>query len=59
VKPNYRRVLTMAVEDGVQKGLYSLKGTDIENLNEDELIVTLTNYVVDEIAEWFSLEDSN
>jgi hypothetical protein len=50
--PNYERILQIAVEDGIEKGLYSLEKTDIENLNEDELITILTNHVMGEIVEW-------
>jgi len=49
----------MVVEDGVKKGLYSLKSADLDSLSEDELIVTLTNYVIEEIHEWFSLGENN
>ncbi len=50
--PNYERILQIAVEDGIEKGLYSLEKTDIENLNEDELITILTDHVMGEIVEW-------
>ena len=55
MKPNYRRIIAVALEDGVHKGLHSLEGTDVENLNEDELIATLTRYVMDELDGWFDL----
>ena len=55
--PNYQRILQMAVEDGVQKGVLSFQNADLEALNEDEFIVTLTNHVMTEIAEWFSWTD--
>lgn len=58
MKPNYRRIITVALEDGVHKGLHSLEGTVIENLDEDELIATLTKHVMDELDGWFSLERS-
>ncbi len=56
MEPNYERILTMAVEDGIQKGLYSLGTMDLDNLNEDEVICSMTKQVMDEIAEWFSWE---
>ena len=54
--PNYRRILAVALEDGVHRGLHSLEGTDVENLDEDELIATLTKHVMDELDGWFNLE---
>jgi len=39
----------------VHKGLHSLEGTDIENLDEDELVETLTKHVMAELGGWFSL----
>jgi len=59
MKANYERILSMAVEDGVQNGLHSLKDVDLENLNEDELICTFTKHVMDEIAGWISLGEGN
>ena len=53
--PNYRRILAVALVDGVHKGLHSLEGTDIENLDEDELVETLTKHVMAELGGWFSL----
>ena len=55
MKPNYRRIIAVALEDGVHNGLHSLEGTDIENLDEDELIATLTRYVMDELDGWLDL----
>ena len=55
--PNYRQIITTVVEDGVKKGLYSLENEDLENISEEELIKAVSKCVIDEIHEWFSLEE--
>lgn len=55
--PNYRQIITKVVEDGVKKGLYSLENEDLENISEEELIKAVSKCVIDEIHEWFSLEE--
>jgi hypothetical protein len=55
--PNYRQIITKVVEDGIKKGLYSLENEDLENISEEELIKAISKYVIDEIHEWFSLEE--
>ncbi len=55
--PNYRQIITNIVEDGVKKGLYSLENEDLETISEEELIKAVSKCVIDEIHEWFSLEE--
>lgn len=55
--PNYRQIITKVVEDGVKKGLYSLENEDLETISEEELIKAVSKCVIDEIHEWFSLEE--
>mgnify|MGYP003625075633 FL=1 len=58
MKPNYGRIIRIAVAEGVHKGLHSLEGTDIENINEDELISVLTEHIMTEIGSWIDLTHS-
>jgi len=58
VTSNYRRILTMVIEDGVRKGVYSLEDEDLDNISLEKLIQTISKNVTDEIHDWFSLGES-
>ena len=55
---NYRRILTMVIEDGVRKGVYSLEDEDLENISLEKLIQTISKNVTDEIHDLFCLGES-
>jgi hypothetical protein len=55
VKPNYERIIRIAVWEGVYQGLHSLENTDIENLKEDKLISVLREHIMTEIGSWIDL----
>ena len=55
MKPNYERIIRIAVWEGVYQGLDSLESTDIENLKEDKLISVLREHIMTEIGSWIDL----
>ena len=59
MKPNFRKVLEMALEEGVRYG-YKRAHKHVENPHEDAIIDNIVEQVMSSLYEWFDFEeDSN
>ena len=56
MKPNFRKVLEMAVEDGVRYG-YSRAHKHVDKPSEGAIIDNVTEGVMHYLYEWFEFED--
>ena len=58
MKPNFRKVLEMAVEQGVSYG-YRRAHKHIENPTEGAIIDSVVEQVMNSLDEWFDFEEEN
>jgi hypothetical protein len=58
MKPNFRKVLEMALEEGVRYG-YSRAHKHIENPHQDAVVDCVVDAAMNSIYEWFDFEDTN
>ena len=58
MKPKFRNVLEMAIEDGVKYG-YSRAHKHVENPSEGVIIDSIVEQVMNSLDEWFDFEDDN
>jgi hypothetical protein len=56
MKPNFRKILEMAVEQGVSYG-YRRAHKHIENPTEGAIIDNVVEQVMNSLDEWFDFED--
>lgn len=59
MKPNFRKVLELAIEEGVRYG-YNRAHKHVENPHEDAVVDNIIDGVTNSLYEWFDFnEDSN
>ena len=58
MKPNFRKVLEMALEEGVRYG-YNRAHKHIENPSEGAIIDSIVEQVMSSLYEWFDFEGNN
>jgi hypothetical protein len=58
MKPNFRKVLEMALEEGVRYG-YSRAHKHLENPSENIIIDNIVEQVMNSLYEWFDFEENN
>ena len=56
MKPNFRKVLEMALEEGVRYG-YNRAHKHVENPTEGAIIDSIVEQVMNSLDEWFDFED--
>jgi hypothetical protein len=56
MKPKFRNVLEMAIEQGVRYG-YSRAYKHVENPTEGAIIDTIVEQVMNSFDEWFEMEE--
>lgn len=56
MKPNFHKVLEMAIEQGVKYG-YSRAHKHVENPSEGVIIDSIVEQVMNSLDEWFDFED--
>jgi hypothetical protein len=56
MKPNFRKVLEMALEDGVRYG-YNRAHKHVENPSEGAIIDSIVEQVMNSLYEWFEFND--
>jgi hypothetical protein len=56
MKPNFRKVLEMALEEGVRYG-YNRAHKHVENPTEGAIIDNIVEQVMNSLYEWFDFED--
>lgn len=56
MKPNFRKVLETAVEQGVSYG-YRRAHKHVENPSEQSIIMNIEEQVMNSIDEWFDFEE--
>ena len=56
MKPNFRKILEMSVEQGVSYG-YRRAHKDVENPTEGAIIDNVVEQVMNSLDEWFDFED--
>jgi hypothetical protein len=56
MKPNFRKVLEMALEEGVRYG-YNRAHKHVENPTEGAIIDSIVEQVMNSLYEWFDFED--
>ena len=56
MRPNFRKVLEIAVEQGVSYG-YRRSFKHVENPTESAIIDSIVEQVMNSIDEWFEFED--
>ena len=56
MKPKFRKVLEIAVEQGVSYG-YRRAHKHVENPSESSIIMNIEEQVMNSIDEWFEFED--
>ena len=56
MKPKFRNVLEMAIEEGVRYG-YNRAHKHIENPSEGAIIDSIVEQVMNSLDEWFDFED--
>jgi len=56
MKPNFRKVLEIALEEGVRYG-YNRAHKHVENPTEGAIIDSIVEQVMNSIDEWFTFED--
>jgi hypothetical protein len=56
MKPNFRKVLEMALEEGVRYG-YNRAHKHVENPTEGAIIDSIAEQVMNSLYEWFDFED--
>jgi len=57
MKPNFRKVLEMAIEYGVTYG-YNRAHKYVENPSEGAVIDSIVEQVINSLDEWFQFEDN-
>lgn len=58
MKPKFRNVLEMAIEEGVRYG-YNRAHKHIENPSEGAIIDSIVEQVMSSLYEWFDFEGNN
>jgi hypothetical protein len=58
MKPNFRKVLGMALEEGVRFG-YNRSHKHIENPHEDAVVDCIVNDTINSLYEWFEFPEDN
>ena len=58
MKPNFRKVLEIALEEGVRYG-YSRAHKHIENPTEGAIIDSIVEQVINSLDEWFDFDEEN
>ncbi len=58
MKPNFRKVLELAIEEGVRYG-YNRAHKHMENPSENAIIDNVVEQVINSIDEWFYFEDND
>jgi len=58
MKPNFRKVLEIALEEGVRYG-YSRAHKHIENPTEGAIIDSIVEQVMNSLDEWFDFDEEN
>jgi len=58
MKPKFRNVLEMALEEGVRYG-YNRAYKHIENPSEGAIIDSIVEQVMNSLDEWFDFEEDN
>ena len=58
MKPKFRVILEMAIEEGVRRG-YSRAHKHVENPTESAIIEHIEEQVMSSIYEYFSFDDEN
>lgn len=58
MKPNFRKVLGMALEEGVRFG-YNRSHKHIENPHEDAVVDCIVNDTINSLYEWFEFPEEN
>ena len=58
MKPNFRKVLEIALEEGVCYG-YSRAHKHIENPTEGAIIDSIVEQVINSLDEWFDFDEEN
>jgi hypothetical protein len=56
MKPKFRNVLEMAIEDGVKYG-YSRAHKHVEKPSEGAIVDSIVEQVMNSLYEWFDFED--
>ena len=56
MKPNFRKVLEMALEEGVRFG-YNRAHKHVENPTEGAIVDSIVEQVMNSLYEWFDFED--
>jgi hypothetical protein len=56
MKPNFRKVLEMALEEGVRFG-YNRAHKHVENPHEDAVVDCVVESVVNSLYEWFEFPE--
>jgi len=57
MKPNFRKVLEMALEEGVRYG-YNRAHKHVENPHEDAVVDNVVDGAMNSLYEWFDFEDN-
>ena len=58
MKPKFRNVLELAIEQGVRYG-YNRAFKYIENPSENTIVESIAEQVMNSIDEWFDFEENN
>jgi len=58
MKPNFRKVLEIALEEGVRYG-YSRAHKHIENPTEGAIIDSIVEQVINSLDEWFDFDEED
>lgn len=58
MKPNFRKVLEIALEEGVRYG-YSRAHKHIENPAEGAIIDSIVEQVINSLDEWFDFDEED
>lgn len=58
MKPNFRKVLEMALEEGVRFG-YNRAHKHVENPHKDAVVDCVVDCVVNSLYEWFDFDDES
>ena len=58
MKPNFRKVLEMALEEGVRYG-YNRAHKHVENPHQDAVVDCVVEGAMNSLYEWFDFEENN
>jgi len=58
MKPNFRKVLEMTLEEGVRFG-YNRAHKHVENPHEDAVVDCVVDSVINSLYEWFDFGEKN